>query len=106
MYFGVQGPVNTLNTACAASGNAIGYAYDMITAGYADKMLAGGSDSMSSSVYAGFNVLQALNTVPCSPYNNKFGLSLGEGAAFVVLESLRAHWHERPRFIPKYADTV
>ncbi|MBP1965611.1 beta-ketoacyl-[acyl-carrier-protein] synthase family protein [Paenibacillus aceris] len=90
MYFGMQGPVNTLNTACAASGNAIGYAYDMITAGYADKMLAGGSDSMSSSVYAGFNVLQALNTVPCSPYNNKFGLSLGEGAAFVVLESLES----------------
>jgi 3-oxoacyl-[acyl-carrier-protein] synthase II len=90
MHFGMQGPVNTLNTACAASGNAIGYAYDMITAGYADKMLAGGSDSMSSSVYAGFNVLQALNTVPCSPYNNKFGLSLGEGAAFVVLESLES----------------
>lgn len=90
MHFGLHGPVNTLNTACAASGNAIGFAYDMITEGYADTMLAGGSDSMSSSVYAGFNVLQALNPVPCSPYNNKFGLSLGEGAAFVVLESLES----------------
>ncbi|WP_160036901.1 beta-ketoacyl-[acyl-carrier-protein] synthase family protein [Paenibacillus sp. An7] len=89
-FFGLQGPVNTLNTACAASGNAIGYAFDMIQSGYADLMLAGGSDSMSSSVYAGFNVLQALNTEPCSPYNNRFGLSLGEGAAFVVLETLES----------------
>ncbi|WP_255298545.1 beta-ketoacyl-[acyl-carrier-protein] synthase family protein [Brevibacillus dissolubilis] len=87
-FFGVQGPVNTINTACAASGNAIGYAYDMIAEGYADVMIAGGSDSMSLSVYAGFNSLQALSPVPCSPYNKRFGLSLGEGAAFVVMETL------------------
>ena len=87
-FFGLNGPVNILNTACAASGNAIGFAYDMITEGYADVMLAGGSDSMSSTVYAGFNVLQALNAEPCSPYSDKFGLSLGEGAAFVILEPL------------------
>jgi len=87
-FFGLNGPINTLNTACAASGNAIGFAYDMITEGYADVMLAGGSDSMSPTVYAGFNVLQALNSEPCSPYSDKLGLSLGEGAAFVVLEPL------------------
>lgn len=87
-HFGLHGPVNTINTACAASGNAIGYAFDMIRNQYADVMLAGGSDSMSSSVYSGFNVLQALNSSPCSPYNDKFGLSLGEGAAFVILETL------------------
>ena len=60
----------------------------MIKEGYADVMLAGGADSLSPSVYAGFNVLQALNPAPCSPYNHKYGLSLGEGAAFVVLEAL------------------
>jgi 3-oxoacyl-[acyl-carrier-protein] synthase II len=87
-YFGLKGPVNTINTACAASGNAIGYAVDMIREGYADMMLAGGSDPMSLSVYAGFNVLQALNPQPCSPYNRRYGLSLGEGAAFVMLEPL------------------
>lgn len=87
-YFGLRGPVNTINTACAASGNAIGFAVDMVREGYADMMLAGGSDPMSLSVYAGFNVLQALNPQPCSPYNQRYGLSLGEGAAFVVLEPL------------------
>ncbi|WP_100374859.1 beta-ketoacyl-[acyl-carrier-protein] synthase family protein [Bacillus sp. FJAT-45037] len=87
-YFKLSGPVMTLNTACVASGNAIGYACDMLRHGHADIMIAGGSDSMSTSVYAGFNSLKALNDVPCSPYNEQYGLSLGEGAAFVVLEPL------------------
>ncbi|TEA46002.1 3-oxoacyl-ACP synthase [Bacillus sp. BH2] len=87
-YFDLGGPVVTINTACAASGNAIGFGFEMVQKGYADVMIAGGSDSMSSSVYAGFNALRALNSVPCSPYNTSYGLSLGEGAAFVVLETL------------------
>ncbi|MFC0562521.1 beta-ketoacyl-[acyl-carrier-protein] synthase family protein [Halalkalibacter alkalisediminis] len=87
-HFQLSGPVMTLNTACAASGNAIGYACDMLRHGHADIMIAGGSDSMSTSVYAGFNSLKALNDAPCSPYNEQYGLSLGEGAAFVVLEPL------------------
>jgi 3-oxoacyl-[acyl-carrier-protein] synthase II len=87
-YFQLNGPVTTIHTACAASGNAIGYAYDMIRWGYANAMLAGGSDPLSHSVYAGFNVLRALNPVPASPFASRFGLSLGEGAAFVVMEPL------------------
>ncbi|MGG3891723.1 beta-ketoacyl synthase N-terminal-like domain-containing protein [Metabacillus fastidiosus] len=89
-YFKFKGPVSTINTACAASGNAIGYAYDLIKDGYSEVMVAGGADTMSLSVYAGFNTLQALNNQPCSPYNNKYGLSLGEGAAFIVMETLES----------------
>lgn len=88
LALGLNGPVITINTACAASGNAIGYAGDMIRWGYADVMLAGGSDPLSHSVYAGFNVLRALNPLPSSPFGSRFGLNLGEGAAFVVLERL------------------
>jgi 3-oxoacyl-[acyl-carrier-protein] synthase II len=87
-HFQLNGPVVTMNTACAASGNAIGYAYDMIRGGYADAMLAGGSDPMSHCVYSGFNVLRALNPEPTSPFSSGYGLSLGEGASFVVLEPL------------------
>lgn len=87
-HFKMQGPVVTLNTACAASGNAIGFAYDMIRGGSANVMVAGGSDPMSHSVYAGFNGLRALNPKPVSPFGNRYGLSLGEGASFIVLESL------------------
>ncbi|MBA9041786.1 3-oxoacyl-[acyl-carrier-protein] synthase II [Bacillus aryabhattai] len=89
-HFKLGGPVNTINTACAASGNAIGFGFEMVQKGYANAMIVGGSDSMSSSVYAGFNALRALNSVPCSPYNKSFGLSLGEGAAFLVLETLES----------------
>ncbi|WEK54696.1 MAG: beta-ketoacyl-[acyl-carrier-protein] synthase family protein [Candidatus Cohnella colombiensis] len=89
-YLGVRGPVTTINTACAASGNAIGYAYDMIRWGYADAMLAGGSDPLSHTVYAGFNVLRALNPLPSSPFGTNLGLNLGEGAAFVVMETLES----------------
>ncbi|CAH1195489.1 hypothetical protein PAECIP111893_00703 [Paenibacillus plantiphilus] len=85
---GLNGPVITINTACAASGNAIGYASDMIRWGMADAMLAGGSDPLSHSVFAGFNVLRALNPLPSSPFGSRYGLNLGEGAAFVVLERL------------------
>lgn len=87
---GVEGPVATLNTACAASGNAIGYAGDLIRWGYADVMLAGGSDPLSHTVYAGFNALRALNAQPSSPFSSRYGLNLGEGAAFVVMERLDA----------------
>lgn len=88
-YFGINGPVNTINSACAASGSAIGYASDMIKNGYTDIMLAGGADAMSLSVYAGFNSLKALSEEPCSPYSTKTGLTLGEGSAFVILEELK-----------------
>ncbi|MFP2929965.1 beta-ketoacyl-[acyl-carrier-protein] synthase family protein, partial [Pyxidicoccus sp. 3LG] len=86
-HFKVGGPVVTLNTACAASGNAIGLAVDLIRKGYARAMLAGGADAMSMLVYAGFNALQALNPAPCSPYSLDHGLTLGEAGGFLVLET-------------------
>lgn len=87
-YFNLKGPNMTINTACAAGGNSIGFGYDMITNGYADFILAGGSDTLSSYIFSGFNALQSLNKNPCSPFGDAFGLNLGEGAGFVLLELL------------------
>lgn len=86
-HFEINGPVSTINTACAASGNAIGLGLDLIKQGYTDCMIVGGADAMSLSVYSGFNALQALNKFPSSPYSEEYGLSLGEGAAFLTLET-------------------
>lgn len=86
----LTGPLVTINTACAASGNAIGYGYDMIASGEASAMLVGGSDALSSSVFGGFNALHALSPVPCAPYSLPMGLTLGEGAAFMVMETLES----------------
>lgn len=85
--YDLSGMVQTINTACAASGNAIGVAYDQIHSGNEEVMIAGGADAMSKAVYAGFNSLRAMSSKKCAPYDLKNGLNLGEGAAFVVLES-------------------
>lgn len=74
-------------TACSASNNAIGYAYDLITTNQADVVFVGGSDSLAKTTFSGFNSLQSLGEQTCSPFSEKIGLALGEGGAFMVLES-------------------
>lgn len=86
--FGIGGQVETFNTACAASGNAISYGADLVENGRSDLVIAGGSDALSKVVFAGFDSLRALKDSPSSPYSKELGLSLGEGSAFVVLEPL------------------
>ncbi|NBE96267.1 3-oxoacyl-ACP synthase [Nonomuraea sp. KC401] len=84
---GALGPRILVSTACAAGGNAVGLARDKIVTGEADVMLAGGLDPLLFDVTAGFNGLQALSPGPTRPYSRSDGLSLGEGAAFLLLES-------------------
>ena len=92
--FGLHGPVVTICTACASSTNAIGYAADLIRSGRADAALAGGTDSISATVFAGFNSLEALSPRPAAPFSrDRQGLSLGEGAGVLVL--VRADLAER-----------
>jgi len=86
--FDLRGPRLTISTACAAGGNAIGEACDRIIAGEADIMLAGGVDLLQRGTYAGFNALRSLDRRPCAPYTRSSGLNLGEGAAFLVLETV------------------
>jgi 3-oxoacyl-[acyl-carrier-protein] synthase II len=82
----IKGPVLSIDTACAAGANAIGYAAELIRGGHADAMLTGGSDALSSVLVAGFNSLQSLSPRPAQPYSkNRSGLSLGEGSGMVVL---------------------
>ncbi|TDD72709.1 3-ketoacyl-ACP synthase [Jiangella aurantiaca] len=84
--FGFGGPVVSVNTACASGANAIGWAADLIRSGQADLVLAGGADAFSDVLFAGFHSLEALSADPARPYSQgRSGLSLGEGAAFLVL---------------------
>jgi 3-oxoacyl-[acyl-carrier-protein] synthase II len=84
--FGFKGPVLSVNTACAASANAIGYAAELIRQGQADAMLTGGAESLSAILYAGFTCLESLSTKPAAPYSvDRDGLSLGEGSGMIVL---------------------
>ena len=94
-HFGFTGPVMIVANACAGGGNAIGHASDLIRAGMADIVLAGGYDALSELVYCGFDCLQSLAPQACRPFDRgRQGLMLGEGAGFLVLESI-SHAHKR-----------
>jgi len=85
--FGLGGGVISNATACASAGAAIGMAADYLRARHADVAIAGGSDALCRLTYSGFNVLQAVDPEPCSPFGaNRKGITLGEGAGYLVLE--------------------
>lgn len=81
------GVVTNVANACAAGTISIAYAADLIRAGKADVVLAGGADGFSSVPYAGFLSLHALDEHSCSPFNHSHGITLGEGAGVLVVES-------------------
>jgi 3-oxoacyl-[acyl-carrier-protein] synthase II len=87
-YYGLSGPRLLISTACAAGGNAVGAGRDMLWDGIADVVLAGGVDNLQKGTHLGFELLQAISPGPTAPYSKSDGLSLGEGAAFLVLETL------------------
>ncbi|HEX6642843.1 MAG TPA: beta-ketoacyl-[acyl-carrier-protein] synthase family protein [Thermoanaerobaculia bacterium] len=84
---GLGGGAVSNATACASAGAAIGMAADYVRSGHADVALAGGSDALCRLTYSGFNVLQAVDPEPCSPFGaTRKGITLGEGAGYLVLE--------------------
>ncbi len=89
MRYGLQGPNETITTACAASTHAIGYAARLIAWGMIDACITGGSESAACPIaVASFGNMTALsssgNSRPFSP--DRDGFVLGEGAAVLLLE--------------------
>ncbi|HWK03030.1 MAG TPA: beta-ketoacyl-[acyl-carrier-protein] synthase family protein [Puia sp.] len=86
-HYKMKGLVNTINTACSSSSNAILYGARLIKNGFAKRVLVGGADSLSKFTINGFNALHILSPEICAPFDrDRQGLNLGEGAAFLVLE--------------------
>jgi 3-oxoacyl-[acyl-carrier-protein] synthase II len=108
---GTKGPLMSECTACAASNMAIGDAMDMIRAGRADVMFAGGTEAPITEVgIAGFDAMRALSrrnddpTAASRPFDNqRDGLVMGEAAAVLVLEELE---HAQARGARIYAELV
>jgi 3-oxoacyl-[acyl-carrier-protein] synthase II len=94
--FGIRGPNIAVVTACATGTNAIGEATEMIRRGWADAVVAGGSEAAITYVaVAAFNVMGAISTDNESPSwasrpfdATRNGFVMGEGAGVVVLECL------------------
>ena len=88
-YFGIpEEKVITISTACSSAANAIAAGYDLIKAGKAELVIAGGSEAITKFHLNGFNSLMILDHETCRPFDaSRAGLNLGEGAAYIVLES-------------------
>lgn len=86
-YVNAGGVVTNIANACAAGTISISYACDLIRAGKADVVIAGGADAFASVPYSGFLALHALDSNPCSPFNHCSGITLGEGSGCVIVES-------------------
>jgi 3-oxoacyl-(acyl-carrier-protein) synthase len=85
---GAHGPCATVSTACSAGAMAILAAAELIEQGEADLMLAGAGDSLSRLTLNGFGSLLLLDPNGCRPFDaRRTGISLGEGAAMLVLEA-------------------
>ena len=90
-HFGIFDEVTTLSTACSSAANAIMLGARLLKAGEADIVVAGGTEALSRFHLNGFNSLMILDHEPCRPFDaSRAGLNLGEGAAFVILESEQA----------------
>ena len=86
--FGRFRMITTISTACSSAANAIELGADMIRLGEADIVVAGGAECITKFHLNGFNSLMILDRNQCRPFDaGRAGLNLGEGAAFVVLES-------------------
>ena len=83
--------VTTISTACSSAANAIMLGCRMIKNGLLDRAVVGGVDALSKFTFNGFNTLMILDKEWCKPFDeNRKGLNLGEGAAFLVIESEEA----------------
>ena len=87
-HFGKFAFISTLSTACSSAANAIILGANMIRCGEAEIVVVGGSECITKFHLNGFNSLMILDTEPCRPFDaTRRGLNLGEGAAYLILES-------------------
>ncbi len=84
---GLQGPAYVVSTACSSSAKVFAAAARMIDAGIVDAAVVGGVDSLCMTTLYGFASLELLSPQICRPWDaERNGLSLGEAAAFALLE--------------------
>lgn len=85
---GITEFVTTISTACSSAANAIMLGARMIKQNKLDRVIVGGTDALCKFTLNGFNTLMILDKEWCKPFDqNRKGLNLGEGAAYLVLES-------------------
>jgi 3-oxoacyl-[acyl-carrier-protein] synthase I len=83
----IAGPSYVVSTACSSSAKAFGAAQRLLDAGLCDAVVVGGADTLCQTTLRGFHALSVLSPTACRPFGReRRGISIGEGAAFLVLE--------------------
>lgn len=91
-HFGNPNKPVVISCACISGTLAILYAYRMLLAEKYKTVIVTGGDVVNQFVVSGFNCLKAIDQEPCKPFDrDRKGLSLGEGAATIVLSSQRSN---------------
>jgi len=94
-YFGLTGPAVVVSSACSSSAKVFSSARRMMAAGLIDAAVVGGVDSLCLTTLYGFNSLGLISEQPCRPFDaRRNGLSIGEAAAFALLERTPEHPEE------------
>ena len=86
--FGEFASLSTASTACSSATNAIITGANMLRCGLAEIVVVGGTECLTKFHLNGFNALMILDSQQCRPFDrDRAGLNLGEGAAYLVLET-------------------
>ncbi|MEQ9363620.1 MAG: beta-ketoacyl-[acyl-carrier-protein] synthase family protein, partial [Leptospirales bacterium] len=101
--FGLGGGYEVIATACTASPNGIGLAFDAIQNDKNKIVLSVGAEPLYMPTFAGFKVLDAMSDGPCSPFSGAPGMSVGEGAGAIILEEYE---HARARGATIYCEIL
>lgn len=85
---GARGPVVAVSAACASSSAALGEALTLLEDGTVDEVVVAGVEALHPFVFSGFHALKAMSPRNAAPFDGgRLGLSMGEGAGVLVLES-------------------
>jgi 3-oxoacyl-[acyl-carrier-protein] synthase-1 len=87
-HIGIRRYLGTISTACSSSANSIMHGAQLIKNNKIERVICGGAEALSKFTLNGFNTLMILDSGHCRPFDaGRNGLNIGEGAAYLVLES-------------------
>jgi 3-oxoacyl-[acyl-carrier-protein] synthase II/nodulation protein E len=102
---GITGPVLNISTACSSGTHAIGLAFQMVRAGIVSAAITGGHEApLTFGFLRAWDSMRVVSPTQCRPFSaDRDGMTLGEGSAMLVLESLES---AQARNAPIYAEIV
>jgi nodulation protein E len=101
----ITGPTLDISTACASATHAIGLAFHMVRSGMCTAAITGGHEApLSFGFYRAWDSMRVVSPTSCKPFAaNRDGMTLGEGAAMLVIETLES---AQARNAPIYAEII